>query len=121
MGLIAKQLGKVAYVTATTVGGAQTLVTNATTLDTIVTSVTFHNTDTVALICTICRVPAAGGAVDTADINDEIWQQSVAASDTEVYDVPMALTSTNDTIQVYVQTTSKVNCWADGFTLPDQT
>ena len=121
MGLIAKQLGKVAYITATTVGGAQTLVTNATTLDTIVTAVTMHNTNTSAITVTICRVPASGGAVDTADINDEVWQQSIAASDTEIYDVPMALTDTNDTIQVYASEASKVNCWADGFTLPDQT
>ena len=121
MGLISKQLGKVAYVTATTVGAAQTLVTNATTLDTVVTAITMHNTDTVANTITICRVAASGGAVDTADINDEIWQQPIAASDTDVFDIPQPLNSPNDTIQVYTSIASKVNCWADGFTLPDQT
>ena len=80
-----------------------------------------HNTDTVANTMTICRVPASGGAVDTADINDEVWQQSIAASDTEIFDVPMPLTDTNDTVQVYTSIASKVNAWADGFTLPDQT
>jgi len=120
MGLIAKQLGKVAYITATTVGTAQTLVTNTTTLDTIVTQITFHNTDTVAIVVTVCRVAASGGAVDTADINDELWQQSIAASDTDVFDVPTPLTATNDTIQVYAATASKINSWADGYTLPDQ-
>ncbi len=80
-----------------------------------------HNTDTVANTMTICRVPASGGAVDTADINDEVWQQSIASSDTEIFDVPMPLTDTNDTVQVYTSIASKVNCWADGFTLPDQT
>lgn len=113
-------MGKVAYITATTVGSAQTLVTNVTTLDTLVTSVTMHNTDTSAITCTICRVAASGGNVDTADINDEIWQQSVAASDTEVFDIPQPLNDTNDTIQVYAGTGSKINCWADGFTFPDQ-
>ncbi len=120
MGLIAKQLGKVAYVTATTVGTAQTLVTNATTLDTICAAITMHNTDTVTNIMTICRVAADGGMVDTADINDEIWQQSIAASDTEIFDVPIPLNDTNDTIQVYTSVANKVNCWADGYTQTDQ-
>jgi len=121
LGLISKQLGKVAYITQTTVGAAETIVTNATTLDTVVTAITFHNTHSSAIVCTVCRVAASGGSVDTADINDEVWQQSVAASDTAVYDVPIPLNDTNDTIQVYAATASKVNCWADGFTLPDQT
>lgn len=121
MGLIGKQLGKVAYITATAVGSAQTLITNPTTLDTIVTSITFHNTDTSAIVCTICRVANSGGSADTADINDEIWQQSVDPSDTALYDVPFAMRDTNDTVQVYADTGSKINCWGDGFTLPTQT
>ncbi len=118
MGLIAKKLGKVAYVTATTVGAAQNLYTlSGSTLDAIGTHVMIHNTDTSAIVVTLCIVDAG----TTADINDEWWQQSVAASDTEIVDIPIALTVTNDTIQIYAATGDKINSWLYGYTLPNQT
>jgi len=120
MGMILSELGRVAYVTATTVGTAQTLVTNATTLDTVVTHIILHNTNTSAITVTLCKVPASGGSVDTADINDEYWQQSVGASETRTIDLPLYLTATNDTVKIYASVASKVNAYAMGFTQGDQ-
>jgi len=79
-----------------------------------------HNTHTSAIVVTICIVNDNALAVGTPDINDEFWQQSIAASDTEIFDVPIALTDTNDTITIYADTASKVNAVAFGYTLPDQ-
>lgn len=118
MGLIAKQLGKVAYVTATTVGSAQTLYTlSSSSLDAIGTHIIIHNTHSSDIVVTLCIVNAG----TTADINDEWWQQTVVAGDTEIVDIPIALTVTNDTVQIYADTGSKINAWYYGYTLPDQT
>ncbi len=120
MGTIIKELGRLTYITATTVGTAQSIWTNTTGLDSCVSHIIMHNTNTSAIVVTICKVPGAGGVADTADINDEIWQQSIAASDTEVFDVPLYLTVTGDSVQMYVDVASKVNAIALGLTYPDQ-
>lgn len=120
MGMILKELGRVAYVTETAVGTANTLVTNATTLDTVVSHVIIHNTHTSAITVTLCKVPASGGAAGTADINDEYWQQSIAASDTRTVDLPVYMTATNDTLQIYASVADKINAYAFGYTMPDQ-
>ena len=121
MGMILKELGRVAYVTADGVATAQTLVTNATSFDTVVSHIVLHNTHTSAIVVTLCKVPNSGSSVGTGDINDEYWQQSIAASDTRTVDIPMYLTGINDTIQIYAATASKVNAYAFGFTMADQT
>ena len=114
MGMIMKELGRLGYITATTVGTAQAIWTNTTTLDSTVSHIVMHNTHTSAVVVTICKVPGAGGVADTADINDEIWQQSIAASDTDVFDVSLYLTVTGDSVQMYVDVASKVNAVAFG-------
>ncbi len=122
MGLIAKHLGKIdaTSLTATTVGTSQALHTNLTTLDTIVTSITMHNQHTSGVIVTLVRTFDNAESAGTPDADDEMWQQTVDASDTAVYDVPIPMTDTNDIIRVYTNTSGKVTVWADGFTLPDQ-
>lgn len=123
MGLIAKELGRITPVTATTVGGAQTLVTNATTLDTFVGNIILRNEHTSAVTVNICIVLDTGGAVATADDDDVALTISVDAADFVTLgpdDLRIMLRDTNDTIQVYASVASKINAFAYGFTFTDQ-
>ena len=120
MGMILKEMGRVAYVTGTAVGTAQTLYTNLTTTDASISHVIIHNTHTSPIVVTLCLVPDTGGVADNADINDEYWQQPVPASETYTVDIPVYFTDTGDTLQIYAATGSKINAYAMGFTMPDQ-
>lgn len=120
MGMILRELGRVAYVTATAVGTADTLVTNAASLDTVVSHVVLYNSHSAAITVTLCTVPDSAGSVGTGDANDVYWSQSVPAGDTYTVDIPIYLRDTNDTVQVYVGTGSKVNAYAFGYTMADQ-
>ena len=122
MGLIAKELGR-ALINATAEGSADTIVTNLTTLDTIITQITMFNAHTIAVTVTLCRVPDAALSVGTDDAEDVFWKQSIAAGDTEILgsqDAKVPLTDTNDTLQAYASIADKVNIFCDGFTFPDQ-
>jgi len=121
MGMILKELGRTtAYITGTAAGTANTLVTNAASLDTTISHVVLYNSHSVAIVVTLCTVPDAAAAVGTADANDIYWSQSVPAGDTYTVDIPVYLTDTNDTLQVYAATADKVNAYAFGFTQADQ-
>ncbi len=120
MGMILHELGRVTYVTATTVGTAQTLYEMVASLDACVTHVIMHNTDTSAIVVTLCTVPDTGGSADTPDINDEYWQQSIPASGTRVADIPIYLRDTGDKVVIYAASATKINAYVMGFTMPTQ-
>ena len=123
MGLLAKELGRV-LVTGSNYATANTLVTNATQKDTIITKITLYNDHTADVTVTLCRVLNNAGAVAVGVVTDIFWSQTINTKDTLILghtDVSIPLIGTNDTIQVYADVASKVNVFADGFTLADQT
>lgn len=116
MTLITKPLGRTdACIVGTVVASADTLVTNTTGIDTRVAAVHLYNSHSAAIRAHICVVLAGA----TPDIYDEIWNQSIAAYDTEIFDVPIPLNTTNDKICVYAGTTGKINAFAYGGTFTD--
>lgn len=122
MGLIAKELGRV-LVTGSNYATANTLVANATGKDTIITKITIYNVHTSAVTVTLLRVLDSAGTVAVGTVTDIFWVKAVGAGKTEVWghwDISLALTDTNDSLQVYANVASKVNVFVDGFTLADQ-
>jgi len=121
MGMILKELGRTAaYITGTATGSADTLVTNAASLDTVVSHVVLYNSHTSAIEVTLCTVPDAAASVGTDDAYDIYWSEEVPAGSSYTVDIPIYLRDTNDTLQVFAGTTGKVNAFAFGYTMADQ-
>lgn len=122
MGLIAKELGR-AQVAGSNYATADPLVINPTQTDTIITKITLYNSHSAAVQITLCRVLNNAGSVGTATVADIFFNQSIAAYDTVILghtDVSVPLVGTNDSLQAYADSASKINVFVDGFTLSDQ-
>lgn len=111
--------GGTKLINATASGSADTIVTNPTATDTLITSIVLHNTHTSAVTVTLCHVEDSTGSVGTDAVTNEFFQQSIAASDTVFLsakggDAIIILEDTNDTLQAYASTADKVNIFVYG-------
>ena len=123
MGLVYKRLGK-GLITPTTVATSETIVTNATSKDTIITKIHLYNSHSSAVNVFILVVDDSGGSVGTGAATDVVLGTiSVPATGNVILgsqDCGMALTDTNDTLQMYASAADKVYAHVWGFTTADQ-
>jgi hypothetical protein len=122
MALLAKRLGK-ALINATAVDTADTIVTNTSGVDTIITHIHLYNAHSVAVTVTLCQVDDSAGSVGTAASTDIFFVYSIPAGESIILgsaDCKIVLLDTNDTLQAYASEADKVNIFAYGFTMTDQ-
>jgi len=114
-------LGFLNGMTGTAYTTVQTLVTNDASQSKTVTSIIVFNYHTSAVTFNLYYLPNNAGAVRTPASEDQykIWEVSIAASDTEVFDIPVQLNATNDTLRCYASTTAVVNAVAFGYEATD--
>lgn len=95
----------------------QTLVTNNASQSKIVTLCHFFNFHSSAVTVNFYILPNSSGAVRTPASEDEykFFEESIAALDYFVWDVPAYLAATNDTIRIYASVTAVINAIAWGY------
>lgn len=119
MGMIFKELGR-ARCAQTTIGAADTVYTNPTLKDSIVTRINVHNEHTSEVTVYIGYVPDNAGTADTMDTLDIYYQVALDAGEGMDFNAKIAMTDTNDTIKAYATVADKVVVHVIGFTTADQ-
>jgi hypothetical protein len=120
MSLILKELGR-GLITGSNYATANTIYTNPTTKDSMVTRIKLYNDHSGDVVVTICFVPDAAGVADTADVLDIQYYITMNTKETVEIDTKIFMIDTGETIQAYADVASKVNIFLHGAQYGDQT